>query len=274
MIRVILGICSVVGLSVPAFAQVGVKAKSVESSTTDAGLKLSKLQARKDVLAKSISETENRMNYALNKMKSAESDLGKAAGGATAALTDTQRDIYVKAKADYDKTEADNKASLVKMKLEAAKLDEDLAETGRKVAAEKFQSDKIPTMSVEAVATLRAQTAVAKLDKQNSILADRLQIADLRMAFAELDLKSNGINDTLNKMEKIYDKSVLGAYLQDKFGQLLNSQSICSAVKRCAVADPKKIDSEKIRQELFPESQAIRSDYYDKVNKKQATPVQ
>lgn len=273
--RVILGICFVVGFAAPVLAQpVPVKAKAAEVSNTDNGQKLAKLQARKDALAKSISETENRVNFAYTKMKNAEGELSKAAGGATAALTDTHREIFVKAKADFDKTDAENKASLVKMKLEAEKLDDELAETSRKVAGEKFASDKIPTMSVEAVATLRTQTAVAKLDKQNSILADRLQVSDLRRDFAELDLKSNGINDTLNKMEKIYDKSVLGAYLQDKFGQLLNSQSICSAVKRCAVADPKKIDAEKIRQELFPESQAIRSDYYEKVNKKQAPSVQ
>ena len=113
-----------------------------------------------------------------------------------------------------------------------------------------------------------------KLVTSNNILSSKLRMADLRMSFMELDFKTNKVETTLDDMERIYDKSLLGAYLQDKMGQLLNSQVICMAQKRCAVSDPKKIDAEKIRQELFPESQAIRGDYYEKVNKKSATPVQ
>ena len=71
-------------------------------------------------------------------------------------------------------------------------------------------------------------------------------------------------------MESVYDKSLLGAYVQDKIGQLLNSQVICSARKRCLDGDPKKIPAEKIKDELFPETRH-RSDYFDRVKSRSST---
>jgi prefoldin subunit 5 len=281
VIRMVLGLCLSVGFVVPAFADpvMGETAstsdskKSFDSSISDATQKLTKLEAKKDVLNKSISETQQRITSAYVAMKSAEQNLDKAAGGATVPLTDKQRDLYQKAKSDYEKAKADNGPALNKLKGDANTLDTELKAVSITVKSEKF-GDVIQTKSREIAPDAVAKFNQAKLDKQNTLLQTRLRVADLRMNFMDLDLKANGIESTLNDMEKIYDKTVLGAYLQDKFGQLLNSQSICSAIKRCAVSDPKKIDAEKIRQELFPESQAIRSDYYDKVNKKQAPSVQ
>ena len=82
------------------------------------------------------------------------------------------------------------------------------------------------------------------------------------------------MDDKLDALERVYDKSVMGAYLQDKIGQLLNSNAICMARNRCAKLDPEKIDPETIRKELFPESSKgyQRSDYHDKAIKNRGRP--
>ena len=82
------------------------------------------------------------------------------------------------------------------------------------------------------------------------------------------------IDEQLDAIERVYDKSVMGAYLQDKIGQLLNSDVICTARKRCLDSKPIKISPETIRKELFPESVSgkQRSDYHDKARKNRNRP--
>ena len=58
---------------------------------------------------------------------------------------------------------------------------------------------------------------------------------------------------------------MIGAYVQDKVSQLVNSITICRAMRRCEVGEEKPIDSESIQKELFPTSQPVRSEHYDKV---------
>ncbi|MNK80876.1 hypothetical protein D3C87_1006090 [compost metagenome] len=279
MIRVIFGMCFVVSVAVPAFAdpQLGEKApaesKSVEVRLLDANQKISKLESRKEALGKTVNESQQRISSAYNSMKNAEADLMKAGGGATVPLTDKQRETFLKAKTDYEKVKNEYAPGMLKLKAELGTVDEELKALAQTVKSEKF-AENIQAQAKAVGPDAIAKFNLAKVEKQTKVSESRLRTAELGSAFLELDLKTYGVDATLNDMEKIYDKSVLGAYLQDKFGQLLNSQSICSAMKRCAVSDPKKIDAEKIRQELFPESQAIRSDYYEKVNKKQAPPVQ
>lgn len=96
-------------------------------------------------------------------------------------------------------------------------------------------------------------------------LRNQLKSLALNTEFYKLENQFDNIDDTLDEMELIYDKSLIGAYFQDKIGQLLNSQSICKSRKRCLEKKPVKIPAEYIRNELFPETKS-RSSYYDKVN--------
>ncbi len=84
----------------------------------------------------------------------------------------------------------------------------------------------------------------------------------LRVKLSDLDDSLGNIDEVLDQVERIYDNTVLGAYMQDKIGQLLNSQVICTARKRCAVGDPRKIPPSQIRDELFPSTQT-RESYYN-----------
>ncbi len=94
-----------------------------------------------------------------------------------------------------------------------------------------------------------------------------IETLDLRQKLSELGDDLEDIDTVLDEVERIYDRTVLGAYMQDKIGQLLNSQVICTARKRCATRDPQKIDSDVIQKELFPTSTQTRSDYYEKVER-------
>ncbi len=104
---------------------------------------------------------------------------------------------------------------------------------------------------------VHAEVTNAQAIQDATIDALRLQVK-----VSDLDASLGNIDQVLDQVERIYDRTVLGAYMQDKIGQLLNSQVICAARKRCAVGDPRKIPPSQIRDELFPSTQTRRS-YYD-----------
>lgn len=84
-------------------------------------------------------------------------------------------------------------------------------------------------------------------------------------------LVKNQVGDTdraLDKMSALYDKTLLGAYVKDKVGLLLNSQLICQARKRCDVKEPVKIPNSDIEDALFPKTanSTRQQQYYDKIN--------
>ena len=87
--------------------------------------------------------------------------------------------------------------------------------------------------------------------------------------FQSLKIKANDLDDELDEMERILDKGAIGVYMKQKMGLLLNSQVICSSVKRCNVKDPKQVSNTKIADELFPDTGKTtrKGSYYDKVNK-------
>ena len=89
-----------------------------------------------------------------------------------------------------------------------------------------------------------------------------IETLGLQVKLSDLGDNLRDIDHVLDEVERLYDNTVLGAYMQDKIGQLLNSQVICAARKRCAVGDPRKIPPSQIRDELFPSTQT-RESYYD-----------
>ncbi|MCB0347876.1 MAG: hypothetical protein KDD37_03530 [Bdellovibrionales bacterium] len=119
---------------------------------------------------------------------------------------------------------------------------------------------------------VKMQIESTKQDRTNIANFERkLRATQVQADFAALETEIKDFDRKLDLVESQYDKSLMGAYIQDKIGQLLNSQAICAARKRCATNDPQKIDPEVIRQELFPESAKTRSDYYEKVKSRRST---
>lgn len=263
MFRNALGMCVVFGMAVTAYAEV--KERSLEVINQE----IAKLEAKKKEIAKPIEETQTRVNASFATLRTASAALSKGNSSATVALTDSDRDLFLKANKDVAKLQTDVIPKLDQMKTEAAQINTELG----RLKGEALQK-KVAGAASDSVRAAQAVGAVGVSIEENKLLNTKLRVADLRMSLMELDFKKNGIDATLNDMERIYDKSLLGAYLQDKMGQLLNSQVVCSVQKRCMGTDPKMIDSQRIRNEIFPESEAVRGNYYEKVNKKSANPVQ
>ena len=90
---------------------------------------------------------------------------------------------------------------------------------------------------------LMSQAAVDGLDLkvQNKAVITALGTQGLLADFATLQKKVGDTDLALEKAAGMYDKSVLGAYLKDKLGLLLNSQVICEANARCRVPERKEV---------------------------------
>lgn len=95
------------------------------------------------------------------------------------------------------------------------------------------------------------------------VMATEIRMLNVQTRLLELTGDVDDIDDKLDDIERVYDASLLGAYLQDKIGQLLNSNVICQISRRCNGGDG-EISASDIQKELFPNTQT-RSGYRRKV---------
>ncbi|MCH2535266.1 MAG: hypothetical protein MK008_12550 [Bdellovibrionales bacterium] len=112
--------------------------------------------------------------------------------------------------------------------------------------------------------------------KRTAVLADKaaagvqkltelVQINGIDINVSQLMSETNNIDLMLDEIEREMEMNAVGLYVQDKIGQLLNSQVICAARKRCLTKGKDEIKASTIQKELFPDSLKTRSEYYDKV---------
>ena len=117
------------------------------------------------------------------------------------------------------------------------------------------------------VHTELTKNAVEKLQSQLKAVKGQLN-------FDKLYRRLNNLDDTLDEVQRVYDKSIIGAYIQEKMGRLLNSQVFCQARQRCEKAQRGKnlIDPKLIREQIFPEAKqnSKRSFQYYKNKARQA----
>lgn len=104
------------------------------------------------------------------------------------------------------------------------------------------------------------------LKSQNKAITTAITTQGLLTDFATLHGKVGDTDMALEKVSNAYDKSIIGAYLKDKFGLLLNSQTMCEGVARCRVAERKEVTAESIQKTLFPgtEESSRKGNLYDK----------
>ncbi len=123
-------------------------------------------------------------------------------------------------------------------------------------------SQRIDSLSIE---TNKIQDNKVKTEVNIDLLRTKIKEQSVTMGFNELNQELNNVDHTLDEIEQVYDKSRLGAYFQDKMGQLLNSQVICQIRRRCWSKGKDPIPAKDIQKELFPETKS-RSEYWEKVN--------
>ncbi len=131
------------------------------------------------------------------------------------------------------------------------------------VQAHKDQAEKAHEglLAAERAVAGKKDAANARLD----LLRGAIITAKLGQKYDELPYRFKNNDDNLNEIEKQYDRTVMGAYVQDKVTQLVNSLTICKAVKRCSKNETEKVAPDFVQKELFPSSSAIRSETYDHV---------
>ena len=114
---------------------------------------------------------------------------------------------------------------------------------------------------VEAAEAKLTSAEIARGLKLKS-LENRIKLLTLKDKFSDIADDYGAVDKAMDDIVDKYDKTVMGAYVQDKIGMLLNSQVICSAQKRCSKSDESSIPGDRIRRELFPASDKSRYNYY------------
>jgi hypothetical protein len=137
-------------------------------------------------------------------------------------------------------------------------------EEAGKATVEAFSSSYAAVSTTTSAATRALATRT-----HDAALALELRASDMDSNFGLLISKFDDVDYTLDEMNRYYDQAMIGAYMKEKMGALLNSDVICSAAKRCAVKDPKKIPNADIEKELFPNTSnsTRKGDYYDAVRR-------
>lgn len=152
-----------------------------------------------------------------------------------------------------------------KKNMDAAKSKLDMAE--KSAAQLDAQVEQLNNLSTNLVQ--ESEKNDGEIENINRAFAAALKSQGLISDFNILKGKIGSIDDTLDRMSTEYDKALLGAYIKDKIGLLLNSNLMCEAAKRCKSLEPTKIQNDKIEQVLFPgtSNSTRKQDYYEKVNK-------
>lgn len=125
--------------------------------------------------------------------------------------------------------------------------------------------------------TLGREASGLALAARRDEIDQKRQVAALNSAIlgqsilTEFAMVQNKLGDTdmvLEKMSNAYDKSMLGAYLKDKIGLLVNSQLMCESVARCNVKERKEVPAERIQETLFPgtANSTRKGNLYDKTH--------
>ncbi|MCM2282459.1 MAG: hypothetical protein NDI61_11515 [Bdellovibrionaceae bacterium] len=154
------------------------------------------------------------------------------------------------------------------------KFNENLRESQDRQAAIKAQISKLSAENRALGAELGTLgSAIARGESELNKPVRQIEIINLRMEnyasqseIQALRAENADTDAILNRIEASLEQTKIGYYVRDKVAQLVNSELICKAQKRCAVQDPKKLDGSLV-DEVFPEIKgAHRTDYYKKVD--------
>ncbi len=161
----------------------------------------------------------------------------------------TLKENYAKDEANFKKIEAD-----ARLKLDKVMANMEI--TKKLILSE--PSTSLASSGTPAVLAPAIPLLVTTQGQEIKALETKIEIQSL-------DAQFEGADDKIDELERLYDRSQVGAYVQEKVSQLVNSLTICRAMRRCEVKDETPIDAKSIQEELFPESKATRSEHYQKV---------
>ena len=197
---------------------------------------LAELTVKRDSLKRDVSNAETKLGGYHTTFKNAEKDWKEDAGGFWGFFRgkgSAKKPALEAAQADYDKAKGEIQPGLTQAK-------SDLERVGSQIIAQESE-----------LASMKEQT-----EFQLSNLRNQIKRLSLTSDFNDLTHRFENMEDNLNEIESIYDKAMIGTYIQDKMGQLLNSNALCKAASQCDGVK-KKADSEikpEDISEIFPAS--------------------
>lgn len=223
---------------------------SAEKTLKDLEAATSAVNAKNNQFAQDLATLAKQQVEATKKVQALQKDFDVASN----QWKDTAGGIFGIGRGAGDK-ELKKKMDEAKSKLDAAK--KTTADLDEK--AEALNRDKVKLLQ-------ESGKEIYDLKSQNKAITTAITTQGLLTEFATLHGKVGDTDLALEKVSNAYDKSIIGAYLKDKFGLLLNSQTMCEGVARCRVPDRKEVSAESIQKTLFPgtEESSRKGNLYDK----------
>ncbi|MBS1968945.1 MAG: hypothetical protein JSU04_01485 [Bdellovibrionales bacterium] len=223
---------------------------SAEKSLKDLEAATGAVNAKNNQFAQDLATLAKQQTEAAKKVQALQKDFDVASN----QWKDTAGGIFGIGRGAGDR-ELKKKMDDAKEKLDAAK----------KTAGE--LDDKAESLNRDKVKLLQESgKEIYDLKSQNKAITTAITTQGLLTEFATLHGKVGDTDMALEKVSNAYDKSLIGAYLKDKFGLLLNSQTMCEGVARCRVPERKEVSAETIQKTLFPgtENSTRKGNLYDK----------
>lgn len=105
---------------------------------------------------------------------------------------------------------------------------------------------------------LRLKKQYVKLNEKPSsreskikVLESQIENSSVMIDFNQLKSKLDSPYKAAKLVERVYDQKLIGAYMQNKMKNLLNSKVFCSASKQCGAEKRLSISGKAIERELF-----------------------
>jgi hypothetical protein len=145
----------------------------------------------------------------------------------------------------------------LKAKIDTAKEKRDKSLKLRDKIKENEQAVKNTTDQLDDVNSEAKKIGADFADIQKG-LHTQLKLQGITMEYAKLDKYFDNNDNRLEAIANYYDKTVLGAYVQDKITELARSSVLCEATKNCLAGGTQKVSADSVQLELFESSNSSR----------------
>ena len=139
---------------------------------------------------------------------------------------------YAAAGASIQTFEADTKTAYIAAKKATA----DTGSAAKKATADVASAGATVVVGTAAVAAEKAKAAYdkAKSEAQDLIIDASINSLSFGSDFDKISMQKADINEIMRRVEVAYDKSIAGAYMEQKMAKLLSSQAFCDAKNECS----------------------------------------
>ncbi len=166
-----------------------------------------------------------------------------------------------KLKANRSKIDADLRALRKQEREEERRIAKERAEQERKLKEEERQRSKAErdARKEQERAEARARNEEKQKERELGFLRQKLKRIDVESDLSKIDYGTLTLQEELSELQSAYDKSLLGAYLQEKMKLLLSSNVMCESINNCSGGKRSGAVSElesKLTKDVFPDQKS------------------